>query len=391
VDNTSLTRLNLKEVIIKTMFSTRDKEKAALVLIKPGPRRWGLENAIAELKLLAETLGAKIGFVTTLRQTRVNPATFIGQGQAEEIERAISEAGCNLVIFDNELSPTQQRNLERIINARIIDRTQLILDIFSQRARSQEGKLQVELAQLKHFLSRLTGKGVGLSQVRGVLGGRGHGEPQLEIDRRAIRLRIGKIEEQIEKVKKHRTLLRKGRKSHSFQVASLVGYTNSGKSTLLNTLGHSNVAVEDKLFSTLDPTTRKVFFSSGREILITDTVGFIRELPHNLIAAFKATLEEVAEANILINVLDASHPMREEQNKIVLNVLNEIGAGEIPIITALNKIDLVPGAVERHQIQNEFPDGIPISALKKIGLNELMNKMEDNLKSRNFNPMQVAE
>jgi len=362
------------------MFSTREKERAALVLIKPGPRRWGLENAIAELKLLTETLGVKVCLVSTLRQTKIHPATFIGQGQAEEIKRAISEAGCNLVIFDSELRPVQQRNLEGIINARIIDRTQLILDIFSQRARSQEGKLQVELAQLKHLLSRLIGKGVELSQVSGVLGGRGHGEPQLEIDRRAIRRRLRKIEEQIEKVKKHRTLLRKGRKSHAFQVALLVGYTNSGKSTLLNTLGHSNVAVEDRLFSTLDPTTRKVLFSSGREILMTDTVGFIRQLPHDLIAAFKATLEEVVEADILINVLDASHPMREEQNKIVLNVLNEIGAGEIPVITALNKIDLVPGTVERQQIQNEFPDGILISALKKTGLVELMNKMETTLK-----------
>ncbi|MBT9131701.1 GTPase HflX [candidate division NPL-UPA2 bacterium Unc8] len=358
------------------MLSTQGKEKAALVLIKPGPRRWGLENAIAELKLLTETLGVKVCFVSTLRQSKPHPATFIGQGQAEEMERAISEAGCNLVIFDSELKPVQQRNLERIINARIIDRTQLILDIFSQRARSQEGKLQVELAQLKHLLSRLTGKGVGLSQVSGILGGRGHGEPQLEIDRRAIRRRLRKIEEQIEKVKKHRTLLRKGRKSHSFQVALLVGYTNSGKSTLLNTLGHSDITVEDRLFSTLDPTTRKVFFSSNREILMTDTVGFIRQLPHDLIAAFKATLEEVVEADILINVLDASHPMREEQNKVVLNVLNEIGAGETTVITALNKIDLIPDAVERRQIQNEFPDGIPISALKKTGLDELMNKVE---------------
>jgi GTP-binding protein HflX len=362
------------------MLSTKGKEKAALVLIKPGPRHWGLDNAISELKLLAKTLGAETCFVTTLRQEKVHPATFIGQGQAEEIGRAVAESGCSLVIFDNELKPVQQYNLERIINARVIDRTQLILDIFSQRARSQEGKLQVELAQLKRLFSRLTGRGVGLPQVRGVLGERGHGEPQLETDRRAIRLRLRKIEEQIEKVKKHRTLLRKGRKSHSFQVASLVGYTNSGKSTLLNALGHSNVAVEDKLFSTLDPTTRKVFSSSNREILITDTVGFIRELPHDLIAAFKATLEEVAGADILINVLDVNHPVRKEQNKVALDVLSEIGAGEIPFITALNKIDLIPGDDERRQIQNEFPDGILISALKKEGLDKLMEKIEATLK-----------
>lgn len=346
-------------------------------MIKPGPRRWGLDNAVAELKLLAKTFGVEVCFVTKLRQEKVHPATFIGQGQAEEVGRAVAEAGCNMVIFDNELSPVQQHNLERIIDAKIIDRTQLILDIFSQRARSLEGKLQVELAQFKRLSSRLTGKGVGLPQISGVVGGRGHGEPKLEIDRRAIRRRLRKIEEQIEKVKKHRTLLRKGRKS---QVVLLVGYTNSGKSTLLNTLGHSNIAAEDRLFSTLDPTTRKVFLPSNREILMTDTVGFIRQLPHNLVAAFKATLEEVAEADILINVLDANHPMREEQNKVVLDVLSEIGAGEIPVITVLNKIDLVLGAAERRQIQNEFPDGILISALKKTGLNELMEKIEATLK-----------
>lgn len=365
---------------MRKTLSVQEKEKAALVLIKPGPRRWGLDNAVAELKLLAKTLGVDVCFVSTLRQSKPHPATFIGKGQADEVGRAVSEAGCNLVIFDNELSPVQQRNLERIIDVRIIDRTQLILDIFSQRARSIEGKLQVELAQLKHLSSRLIGKGVGLPQVSGVLGGRGHGEPQLEIDRRAIRRRLKKIEEQIKKIKKHRTLLRRGRKSHSFQVALLIGYTNSGKSTLLNTLGHSNIVAEDKLFSTLDPTTRKVYFSSSREILMTDTVGFIRQLPHDLIAAFKATLEEVAEADILINVLDINHPMREEQNKVVLGVLDEIGAGEIPVITVLNKIDLVPDAAGRRQIQNEFPDGVFISALKKTGLDELMNKMETTLK-----------
>lgn len=362
------------------MLSVEEKEKAALVLIKPGPPRWRLEDAVSELKLLAETVGVEVCLISTLRQSRPHPATFIGQGQADEIRKEISEEGCELVIFDNELTPVQQRNLERIIDVRIIDRTQLILDIFSQRARTIEGKLQVELAQLKHLSSRLTGKGVGLPQVRGVLGGRGHGEPQLEIERRTIRRRLRKIEEQIEKVKKHRALLRR-RRNRFFQVVSLVGYTNSGKSTLLNTLSHSSIIAEDKLFSTLDPTTRKIFFhSNNKEILMTDTVGFIRQLPHELIAAFKATLEEVAEADVLINVLDATHPMREEQNKIVLDVLNEIGAGKIPIITALNKIDLIPDITRRHKIQREFPDGVLISALKKTGLDELMNKLEATLK-----------
>jgi len=314
-----------------------------------------------------------------LRRAKPSPSHFIGRGKAEEIRAKVEEEKADFVIFNNDLTPTQQRNLEESLHTRVIDHTQLILDIFAQRAQTKEGKLQVELAQLSYLLPRLTGLGIELSQLGGGIGTRGPGETQLEVDRRRIRRRLTKLKEEIKEVRKHRTLQREGRRKNPFPIVALVGYTNSGKSTLLNSLTGSDVKVENKLFVTLDPATRKVKLPSKREILLTDTVGFIRYLPHHLIAAFKATLEEVTEADVLIIVLDAGHPKHQEQSGVVFQVLNQLGAMDKPIVIALNKMDLLQSRLEQRRLQREFPEGILISAREKEGLERLMQELEQAL------------
>ncbi|MCD5401390.1 GTPase HflX [candidate division NPL-UPA2 bacterium] len=364
-----------------TTEATR-KERAILVVVQP-PRsaEWELDDLVSELKLLVDSAGAEVSSVNILklRGERPNPACFVGRGKAEEIREIVKKEEANLVIFNDDLTPAQQRNLEEIIEARVIDHTQLILDIFARRAQSKEGKLQIELAQLNYLLPRLTGRGIELSQLGGGIGTRGPGETKLEVDRRRIRRRLVKLREEIEGVRKHRTLQRKGRKLRLFPLMALVGYTNSGKSTLLNSLSGSNLKVEDKLFVTLDPATRKVKFPSKQEVLLTDTVGFIRYLPHHLVAAFKATLEEVTEADILIIVLDASHPQWQGQSRVVFQVLRQLQALEKPLVIALNKVDLLQNRFERQRLQREFPEGVLVSALKKEGLEELMKRLEQSL------------
>ena len=343
---------------------------------------WELEDLITELKLLADTAGAEISLIDIIKMKKANPAYFIGRGKAEEISKIVKEKEIALAIFNDDLTPSQQRNLEETLDVRVIDHTQLILDIFAQRAQSREGKLQVELAQLSYFLPRLTGRGIELSQLGGGIGTRGPGETKLEVDRRRIRRRLTKLREEIGEIRKHRVLQREGRRKHPFPLVALVGYTNSGKSTLLNSLAGSGLEVENKLFVTLDPATRKVKLPSKQEIFLTDTVGFIRYLPHHLIAAFKATLEEVTEADVLITVIDVSHPQRQGRNRVVFQVLRQLEAMEKPMVIALNKIDLVRNGFERRRRRREFPEGVPISALKKEGLEELMEKVERALPGR---------
>jgi GTP-binding protein HflX len=275
-------------------------------------------------------------------KTRRDPATLIGRGKVEEVRDRAEETEADVVLFDEELSPAQQRNLEQALGRKTLDRTQLILDIFARRARTREGRLQVELAQLDYLLPRLAGKGVLLSRLGGGIGTRGPGETKLETDRRRIRQRIQSIRREIEHVRRERQTRRQARTRRDAPVVALVGYTNAGKSTLFNALTHGSAVVSDQLFMTLDPLVRKVRLGPGREMLLVDTVGFIRKLPHKLVAAFRATLEEVAEADLLLHVVDASSPGVEEREAAVESVLREIGAGDRPSLVVLNKADRTP-------------------------------------------------
>lgn len=303
--------------------------------------RWEAEDSLEELAQLAISAGAEPALRVLQERALPDPRTLIGPGKTQEV-RELCERGIDLVIFDNDLTGSQQRNLEAALKRKVIDRTGLILDIFAQRARSKEGKLQVELAQLKYLLPRLTGHGVELSRLGGGIGTRGPGETQLEVDRRRIRRRIAKIEEALEKVRRHRALLRRHRQKQALPTAAVVGYTNAGKSSLLNALTRANLPVADKFFATLDPTLRKVTLPDERAILLSDTVGFIRKLPHQLVAAFKATLEEVRAADLLLHVIDISHPHWQSQEQGVIAVLEELGVADKPLINVYNKVDKLP-------------------------------------------------
>lgn len=356
------------------------REVAVLVgLRRPQQSRWDAEDSLEELAQLAISAGAEPAFRVLQERFLPNPRTLIGPGKAEEV-RAICEEGVDLVILDDDLTGSQQRNLEGVLGRKVIDRTGLILDIFAQRARSKEGKLQVELAQLKYVLPRLTGHGVELSQLGGGIGTRGPGETQLEVDRRRIRRRIVKIEEELEKVRRHRALLRRGRQKQALLTAALVGYTNAGKSSLLNALAHAALPVADKLFVTLDPTVRKVIVPGGRVILLSDTVGFIRKLPHQLVAAFKATLEEVRASDLLLHVIDISHPDWQNQAQAVTAVLEELGAGAKPLINVYNKIDKLPSP-EGVAFLARRPGSVVTSARTGTGLADLKRTIAETLKA----------
>ncbi|MGH7370860.1 MAG: GTPase HflX, partial [Candidatus Methylomirabilales bacterium] len=308
-----------------------------------------------------------------------NPRTLIGPGKAEEV-RAICEEGVDLVIFDDDLTGSQQRNLEATLGRKVVDRTGLILDIFAQRARSREGKLQVELAQLKYLLPRLTGHGGELSRLGGGIGTRGPGETQLEVDRRRIRRRIVKIEEELEKVRRHRALLRRHRQKRALPTAAVVGYTNAGKSSLLNALTDAALPVADKFFATLDPTLRKVSVPGGRDILLSDTVGFIRKLPHQVVEAFTATLEEVRASDFLLHVIDISHPDWQNQSQAVMAVLGELGAAAKPLISVYNKVDKLPHP-EAVAFLARRPRSVVVSARTGAGLDDLKYAMAETLKT----------
>lgn len=350
-----------------------------------------LEDSLQELAFLAETAGVVVVERLTQKLNSPNPKTFIGSGKVEEVKLLAQELGVDLIIFDNELSPRHQRELEREFgeSMQVIDRTALILDIFAQHAHTSEGSLQVELAQYEYRLPRLTrawthlarqaGGGGGRAGGVGGVGLRGPGETQLEVDRRMISNRIEFLKSELEKVRAHRSRYRERRKKSRIPVVSLVGYTNAGKSTLLNKLANADVFVANQLFATLDPTTRRVEFPSGQTVLFTDTVGFIQKLPTELVAAFRATLEEISEADVLLHVVDITHMNASAQAKSVQETLVEIGAGDIPIITAFNKIDKLKDTESAVAALDEFHDTYPISALTGQGIDELLSGIEDIL------------
>jgi len=347
-------------------------EHAILVTVDLGTKEgWSAEERSRELKELALSSGAKVVGEIIAHRHNPSPACFVGSGKAEEIAIIRKEKGANLVIFNNDLSGSQQKNLEEIIGVKTIDRTQLILHIFARHARSNEGKIQVELAQLMYLLPRLTGKGIYLSRLGGGIGTSGPGEQKLEIDRRRIRSRIFKLNKDLEDMYGRRNMVRKNRVRFSQLTIAIVGYTNVGKSTLLNALTKSDVIVQDKLFSTLDSTVRKFVLPNKQSVLFVDTVGFLHDLPHNLIEAFKATLEEVVEADILLHLVDASHPKAKEQADAVQKVLKEIGAAEKTVITAINKIDCA-GQAAVDAIASYFPGALPISAVTGSGFDKLV-------------------
>lgn len=353
------------------------KERAILVGME-WQAGWGAEESLAELGLLAETAGAEVVGRFWQKRDKPDPALFIGKGKAQEVAQLRQENDATLVIFDDVLSPAQQRNLEQVLGVKVVDRAALILDIFAQRARSHEGKMQVELAQLKYRLPRLGGQGLVLSRLGGGIGTRGPGETKLEVDRRRIRARISEIEHAIGNVRKQRALHRKARQAANTPTVALVGYTNAGKSTLLNYLTQAGVLAEDKLFATLDPTTRMVKLPEGKEVLFTDTVGFIQKLPHQLIAAFRATLEEVVEADLLLHVVDASHPQWEEQRDEVFKVLKELKAEAKAMLMVYNKIDRLDGAGElKRMLRDE--DSVAVSAKTGDGIAELLQAAERSL------------
>jgi len=348
---------------------------ARLVLSEDNDRE--VEESLAELRELARTAGAVICGVVTQRRPRPDPATLIGEGKVRELQRTVEELGAEVVIFDSDLTPAQGAKLEEALGVKVLDRTQLILDIFAQRARTHEGRCQVELAQLRYILPRLTGRG-SIMRQQGGIGVRGPGEQKLEVDRRVIRERIRRLETELEIVRQDRQIQRKRRNDTGVFTAALVGYTNAGKSTLLNALTGADAFAEDKLFATLDPLVRRCNLPGGGQILLADTVGFVRRLPHTLVAAFRATLEEVREAQLLLIVVDAAHPAREEHISTVRQVLEEIQAGDVPSLLVYNKIDLLPP--EEVEILRGGPTPrIMVSALQRTGLRELLEAVEQRV------------
>lgn len=355
------------------------EERAVLAaLINEGTDAWQLEDDLDELAQLARTAGATICGRLTQSRPQPDPRYFMGSGKVQELALMVQEFGANLVITYQELSPAQQRTLEDVVGVKVIDRTELILDIFAQRARTREGKLQVELAQLKYLYPRLIGKGMALSRLGGGIGTRGPGETKLEIDRRRIRDRINLLEKETLRMRNYRDTQRRRRFEDNLPVVALTGYTNSGKSTLLNALTKSDVLVEDKLFATLDPTTRRTTLPDHSFVLLCDTVGFIKKLPTSLVAAFRATLEEVSVADVLLHVVDASHPNVMEHISSVYDVLQELNAVDKPIITVLNKAELVRKEDLRWLI-SQVPNPVVVSALKRLGLGSVLSTLQDLL------------
>ncbi len=332
-------------------------------------------ESLDELAELANTAGAEIVGDGLQKLARPHAATFIGKGKAAEFAEQCRNGFVDTVLFDDELSPAQTRNLERIFDCKVLDRTALILDIFAQRAQTREGKMQIEMAQLQHILPRLTRFWTHLSRQKGGIGMRGDGETQLEVDRRRILERISRLRRELEEVKKHRSTQRRGRQRSQWPLVSIVGYTNAGKSTLLNALTGSDVLTEDKLFATLDPTTRRVRLPTNQNALLSDTVGFIRKLPHQLVDSFKATLEEVVVADLLVHVVDSSNSGAAEQIEAVNEVLKEIDAGDKPMLMVFNKTDLISDQNGKLHWLREFEHAVAVSAKKKEGLDELMSEL----------------
>lgn len=358
---------------------TPGPERAALVgLISGRVRRLDAERSLNELAGLAQAAGAVVVLSVLQERSKPDPSTFLGSGKIVTLAASCAETDVDVVIFDDELTPAQLRQIEDAVHRKVIDRTQLILDIFARRARTKEGKLQVELAQLKYLLPRLVGMGAALSRLGGGIGTRGPGETKLEADRRRIRERIHAISKQIEDVRRRRTQLRERRHKASVPTVALVGYTNAGKTTLFNALTRARAEVSNALFVTLDPLIRQVHLSDSREVLVSDTVGFIDRLPHTLVAAFRATLEEVADADVVVHVLDASASDRERRVDAVRQVLHEVGADEVSTIEVYNKCDLL-SPDELRRIRALDPAALCLSALERLGIDDLIDALMSRL------------
>ena len=340
--------------------------------------RGDADHSLDELARLADAAGASVVMRMLQERPRPDAATFIGSGKVTALAAACAEANVDVVIFDNELTPGQQRQLEEKVERKVIDRTQLILDIFARRARTREGKWQVELAQLKYLLPRLVGSATALSRLGGGIGTRGPGETKLESDRRRIRVRIQAIQREIDQVRQRRSQLRERRHKQSVPTVALVGYTNAGKTTLFNRLTNESAAASDALFVTLDPIVRRARLPDSRELLVSDTVGFIDRLPHALVAAFSATLEEVAEADLILHVIDAGSPDRDRQIAAVRRVLEEVGAADVAMVAVYNKIDTI-GVDERRRLRDADPSAALISAATGAGAGELLQMMASRL------------
>lgn len=343
----------------------------------PNVPDFSAEESLEELRSLALSAGAEIAGEFLQHRDRPDPATLIGRGKLEEIAGAAASVSADLLLFDHDLTASQQRNIENVVGTRVIDRTQLILDIFAKHARTREGQLQVELAQLEYLLPRLGGRGIEMSQLGGGIGTRGPGETQLETDRRKIHRRIRHVKEQIENVKRVRTQQRQRRESVPVAAVALVGYTNAGKSTLFNALTRADVLESPKMFATVDPTIRALSLPSRRKVLLSDTVGFIRNLPHTLVSAFRATLEEVQRASLILHVSDASSPLSAEQDAQVERVLKELEVESKPRLRVMNKIDLLPAA--RRDALRDDAKSVHISAAKGIGLGTLCERIDEML------------
>jgi GTP-binding protein HflX len=365
------------------MIETRPKnthERAILIgLEKQGVSKWDLRDSMEELRELANSAGAEVVDTVTQKLPKPTAPYYIGRGKAELIKESMADREVTSVIFDDELSPAQGRNLENLLARKVLDRTQLILDIFAQRARSREGRLQIELAQLQYLLPRLTRMWHHLSRQTGGIGTRGPGETQLEVDRRRVQERIARLERELESVRKTRSVQRQGRKRHQWPVAAVVGYTNAGKSTLLNLLTGADLVAEDRLFATLDPTTRSFVLPNKQRVLLTDTVGFLRKLPHTLIESFKATLEEVHEADLLIHIVDLSHPRVDEQMEAVDNVIKELDAYGKQTLIVFNKIDRLENGELADAYMQRFPGSVAISARTGERVGELVQALQDAL------------
>jgi GTP-binding protein HflX len=369
----------------QSLLNTRiETEKAFLVGVdsKASADGWSIGSSLEELSYLAKTAGAEVVGRLVQKLERPSPTYYLGKGKLEELIKIKEQTPYSVVIFNDELLPRQQRNLEETLNVKVIDRTALILDIFARRAQTREGQLQVELAQHQYLLPRLAGQWSHLERLGGGIGTRGPGESQLETDRRLIRKRIQRLQSQIEAVRRHRELYRQKRRQSRIPVVALVGYTNAGKSTLLNALSRAGVLVEDRLFSTLDPVTRRLTLPDGKQILLTDTVGFIHKLPPSIVAAFRATLEELTEADLLLDIVDITHHDAAEQFQTVQEILAELGLAEKPQLTVLNKMDRVADSREEMNkialtavVKPPEHNTMAISALKGWGLDELLTKI----------------
>ena len=368
-----------------------EPEKAVLVAVEMNRREhlWSLDDTLAELEYLANTAGAQVVGNVTQRANRLG-STYVGSGKVDEIRDMMAELEADVVIFDDELTPSQQRNLENALNSKVIDRTALILDVFGQHASTHEGKLQVELAQHEYLLPRLAGQWSHLERLGGGIGTRGPGETQIETDRRLVRTRLQKIKSELDGVRKRRNIHMERRKKSTIPIATLVGYTNAGKSTLFNALSDSKVTAANQLFSTLDPVTRRIRLPSGAPLLLSDTVGFIQKLSPSVVAAFRATLEELNESDILLHVIDVTHPKAQEQTLVVQKTLEELGLEDRPRLLVMNKMDLmsvqdseraddvdstVPGGRPIHEVSS----GILVSAAKGWNLDHLLREVEELL------------